>query len=81
MVIASIRNIIQINGSEGASISDIIKINRSEGFQGPNSYLIMDVKEPQSDIIQMIGQQGHNFDLMMEVKWPQSGTQFIFSNY
>ncbi len=38
--------------------------------QGHNYYLIIEVKEPQSDIIQ----QGHNSDLIMEVKGPQSGT-------
>ncbi len=38
------------------------------------------MKEPQSDIIQIIGQQGHNSDLIMEVKGPQSGTQSIFNN-
>ncbi len=49
MVIVSIRNIIQINGSDGVSISDIIQINRSEGgFQGHNSDLIIN--------------QGHNSD-------------------
>ncbi len=37
MVIASIMDIIQINGSEGASISDIIQISRSEGVWGTNS--------------------------------------------
>ncbi len=42
--------------------------------QGHNSYLIIDVKEPQSDIIQIIDHQGHNSDLIMEVKEPQSGT-------
>ncbi len=31
MVIASNRDTIQINGSEGASISDIIEINRRGG--------------------------------------------------
>ncbi len=33
-LIASIRDIIQIKGSEGASISDIIQISRSEGVWG-----------------------------------------------
>ncbi len=34
VVIVSIRNIIQINGSEAALISDIIQINRTEGVSG-----------------------------------------------
>ncbi len=49
---ASIRDIIQINGSEGASISNIININGSEGasIRGHNSYLIIEVKGPQIGI-------------------------------
>ncbi len=42
--------------------------------RGHNSYLIIDVKEPQSDIIQIIGHQGYNSDLIMELKGHQSGT-------
>lgn len=42
MVIASISEIIQINGSETARIKDIIQINRSEGR-------LMEVYGPQSE--------------------------------
>ncbi len=34
MVMASIRDVIQINGTEEVSISDIIQISRSEGVWG-----------------------------------------------
>ncbi len=47
---ASIRDTIHINGSEGASLRDIIKINGSEGVS--KKFRIMEVK----------AHQGHNSD-------------------
>ncbi len=73
MVIASIRNIIQINGSEGASISDIIQINRSEGVSGTyfwfNNGNQIQINRHEGALIRDIIQ-------IMEVKGPQSGTEF-----
>ncbi len=62
-----IRDIIQINGGDGASIRNIIHINGSEVAS------LRDIIQI-NDIIQIIGHQGHNSDLIMEVKGPQSET-------
>ncbi len=72
MVIASIKDIIQINESEGASISDIIQISRSEGVWGTLSWF------NNGNQIQINRYEGALIwdNQIMEVKGPQPGTEF-----